>query len=131
VASNTLRLWKFRNFDPSAPLPPVPSVQELVRKAEGEIDDEDTIKREADKARRRLKGKGASMAEDDEDAVIEDAEDDDIEIVDGEDDGEAAGGDEDAEADDDAPAGPSARGAKTAHLAPDAADDGRADGDEE
>jgi hypothetical protein len=81
VASNLLKLWRFRNFDPKAELKPVPTVADLIARAEGDKDDEDTVRKEGDKARRRLRGE--PLADDEEEATsIEDADEDDVEIVD-------------------------------------------------
>jgi uncharacterized membrane protein (DUF106 family) len=120
VASNALKLYRFRNFDPAAELPAVPTVADLVRRAEGEVDDEATVASEARKARRRLReASGAEVEEDDgEDAVIEDADEDDVEIVEAEEEagkgaGAGAEGGEPGPGDE----GASARGPLTARVA--------------
>jgi uncharacterized membrane protein (DUF106 family) len=94
VIGASLKLWRFRHFDPKAPLAPLPTVDDLVRRAEGEIDDETTVKKESERARRRLKAAGedggeggdeVEIEEDDgSDAEIVDADEDEVDIVDAE-----------------------------------------------
>jgi uncharacterized membrane protein (DUF106 family) len=79
VATNILKLHRFRNFDPSAPLPPIPTVGDLVRRAEGEKDDEATVKKESAKAKRRIRE--IADVEDDEDAHVVDEDEEDVTIV--------------------------------------------------
>ncbi len=109
VLSSSLKLWRFRHFDPKAPLPSLPTVDDLVRRAEGEADNEDLLRRESDKARKRLKAVGAAAAggedggdapptiEDDAraDTTIVDEDEADIRIVDPE---EPSGGEAPVEA---------------------------------
>jgi len=92
VFGSALKLWRYRNFDETnlEGFKPVPSIDELVEKADdGSADDEAVIKAEVERARRRLKGKekavtaapeDVEIVEPDEDTVPED--EDDIDIVD-------------------------------------------------
>ncbi len=127
VATNILKLHRFRNFDPKAELPPVPTVSDLVRRAQGEIDDEEVVSKESAKAKRRLRAAAGGEVEDDEDAQVVDEDEEDVKIVEpgegddapeGEDEGGEEGGKE-------APDGNSgeARGVPTAHLADEAEGD--------
>jgi uncharacterized membrane protein (DUF106 family) len=89
VATNALKLHRFRNFDPKAELPPIPTVNDLIRRAQGEIDDETVVKKEGEKAKRRLRA-ASGIVEDDEDAEVVHEDDEDIEIVDPDEEGEGA-----------------------------------------
>lgn len=92
-----LKLYRYRSFDASAPLPPMPTVEDLVRRAEGDDDDEAMLKRESARAKRRLKGQPVGA---EPDAADDDGE---VEIVDGESQGarivghDDEGGEEDEE----------------------------------
>lgn len=136
VASHALKLWRFSKFDPNAELPPVPTVADLIARAEGDISDEKVVAKESERARRRLKGAAGRVDEEEEDAeAIEEADEGDIEIVDpdeeSEEEDEGANDDED-EADPKA-AGPSksaGKGAVMAHLADPGARSARASEEE-
>jgi len=110
VASHALKLWRFRSFDPKAELPHVPTVADLIARADGEIDDEGVVDKESAKARRRLKGAG--VLDEEEEAAIADASDEEVEIVDPEEGGAKA---EAAPEDDPSAAQP--RGTVTARVA--------------
>ncbi len=96
-----LKLWRYRSFDPKAPLKTMPTVEDLIRRAEGQADDGDLLAKESARAKRRLKqaraGGGALSEDDGGEARIVDADESTVEIVDAEEDddeGEGAAEDE-------------------------------------
>lgn len=50
-----LKLWRYRAFDPNAPLKPLPSLEDLMRRAERKDEDEKLVEQELERAKRRLK----------------------------------------------------------------------------
>lgn len=86
--SSTLKLWRLRNFDAEAVgKESAPSVEDLVARANEEVEDEEVVDAAARRARKRLKGAGggASADGDDEDGSDDeddvDDDDEDLEIV--------------------------------------------------
>lgn len=83
-----LKLWRYRAFDAKAPLKPMPTVEDLIRRAEGDAEDLDLLSKESARAKRRLKqarAGGGSQVEDDEgEPRIVDADESEVEIVDSE-----------------------------------------------
>jgi uncharacterized membrane protein (DUF106 family) len=69
-----LKLWRFHTVDVQAPLKAMPTVEEILERVDEGVQDEETVDREAERARRRLKGKPA--------AAVEETAEDEVEIVD-------------------------------------------------
>jgi len=88
-----LKLWRYRAFDPHAPLKPMPTVEDLIRRAEGEADDSDVLDKESERAKRRLRqGRPGAVGQADAgDGLtrIVDADESEVEIVDSEEDDSA------------------------------------------
>jgi uncharacterized membrane protein (DUF106 family) len=87
-----LKLWRYRELDLQAPLKPMPTLDELLERAEEGIQDDATVDREVERARRRVRAAGAGAATEEtsedevqivegEDASIEEADEDDVRIV--------------------------------------------------
>lgn len=100
VLSGVLKLWRYRSFDPAAPLKAMPTVESLIQGAEGAADDEALVRKESERARKRLRAQGGAPArpaaadqdEEEDAALIVEGDEDDVRIVDIEGEGEAPEG---------------------------------------
>lgn len=99
-----LKLWRYRAFDPKAALKPMPTVEDLIRRAEGEADDDEVLSKASARAKRRLRqaraGAPGQPDGDGAEARIVDADESTVEIVEAEEDGGEGGEEPDAEDED-------------------------------
>lgn len=87
---SALKLWEFRSFDPSKAggVKPVPTIDDLLEKADESTAEEVVVEREVERARRRMRGKQRAVTAGPDDIEIVDPEEgatpsdeDDLEVV--------------------------------------------------
>lgn len=72
-----LRMWRYRSFDPTDMAAPLPSIEEIVANANRPDADEVVIEKEAERARRRIRGEAAGegppegIIEEEEGTIVE------------------------------------------------------------